>query len=174
MNRFTRATALTVGVSVVWGMLMALAWKPYLDPLTGFGLRGYVGYVGFQVVLAGLITVAFCRRWRLLGSLLIALALFLALPLPSKRGVDLRVANASSRPATVTVTRMDSASRHITLSVLSGEIVRYRSAPGDYSESIPFLIKDGTSRLSVTAAELRRHRVQLTNSEILLADIRHE
>ena len=174
MNRFTRTTSLTFGVAVVWGVLMALAWKPYLDPLTGFGLRGYIGYVGFQVVLAGLIAVAFCRHWRLLGSLLIALALFLALPLPSKRGVDVRIANGSSAPAQVTVTRMESGARHITLSVLPGQTVRYRSAPGDYSEAIPFGIEHGTSRLSVTVADLRRHQVQLTDSEILLADIRQE
>src|SRR5262249_10552188 len=116
MNRFTRTTSTTLGVSVVWGGLIALAWEPYLDPLTGFALRGYIGYVGFHVVLAGLITVAFCRRWRLLGSLLIALALFLAFPLPSKRGVDVRVTNASSALATVTVTHMDDKARHITLS----------------------------------------------------------
>ena len=86
---------------------MAFAWKSYLDPLTGFALRGYIGYVGFQAVLAGAIAVAFSWRRRWLGSVLSAFALFLALPLPSKRGIDLRVENATSEPAQVTVVRED-------------------------------------------------------------------
>jgi hypothetical protein len=174
MNRFTRTTSLALGVALAWGVLMALAWKPYLDPLIGFGLRGYIGYVGFHVVLAGMISLAFCRRWRLLGSLLVALALFLALPLPSKRGVDVRVVNATTAPAQVIVTRMDSTARHITLSLPHGQTVSYRSAPGDYSESIQFAIEHGTLRLPVTVADLRQHQVCLTDTEILLADIRKD
>jgi hypothetical protein len=146
---------------------MALAWRPYLDPLTGFGLLGYIGNVGFHVVLAGISTLAFCRHWRWLGSLLAALVLFLALPMPSKRGVDVRVVNETAVLAQVTVTRMGSTARHITLSISPGQTVSYRSAPGDYSERIQFVIEHGTLRLPVTVADLRQHQVRLTDSEIL-------
>ena len=174
MKRFTRPTSFALGVAVAWGVLMALAWKPYLDPLTGFGSRGYIGNVGFQAVLAGITTVAFCRRWRLLGSLLAALALFLALPVPSKRGVDVRVANATSEKAHITVARTDSTARHISVSVSPGQILCYRSAPADYSESIPFTVEHGTSRLFVTVADLRKHQVRLTDEGIFLAEVRKE
>lgn len=153
---------------------MSLAWKPYLDPLIGFGMRGYIGYVGFHVVLAGMIAISFCRRWQLLGSLLVVLALFLALPLPSKRGVSVQVVNGTAAPAQVTVTRMDSTARRITLSLPPRQTFSYRSAPGDYSESLQFAIEHGILRLPVTVADLRLHRVRLTDSEILLMDVRKD
>jgi hypothetical protein len=171
MHQLTRATALTLGVAIGWGALVALAWMPYRDPLTGFGLLGYISCVGFQVVLACVTTLAFSRRVPLLASLVIAFALFLALPLPSKRGFDVRVANATSSEARVTVTRTDSRPAQITLSVAAGQIGRYRSAPGDYSDSIPLVIQHGASRLSVSVADLRRHQVRVTDGQVVLADV---
>ena len=147
---------------------MAFAWKPYLDPLTGFGLRGYIGYVGFQAVLAGAIALAFSWRRRWLGSGLAAFTVFMALPLPSKRGIDLRVENATSEPAQVIVVREDTTSRSISISIAPGQMVHYRTAPGDYSENIPFAIEHRKSRLTVTAGELRQHQVRLTDKGISL------
>ncbi len=168
VNRLTRIKLLTIGTPVAWGVLMALAWKPYLDPLSGVGLRGYIGYVGIHVALAGLIILTFYRHWRLFGSLLTFLALFCAFPMPSKPGVDGRVTNTSSISARVTVTPLSNAARHITLSVLPGETASYRSAPGDYSEAAQFAIKHGTSRLVATVADLRSHQVQLSDNTMLL------
>src|SRR5262245_19164459 len=107
MSKFTRTTWIVLATASVWGLLMALTWRPYRDPLIDFGLRGYIGYVGFHVALAAVITVAFCHRWHLLGALLAGLALFLAPPVPSKRGIDVRVANETDTAAQIAVTRTD-------------------------------------------------------------------
>jgi|ERR1044071_2123710 hypothetical protein len=114
------------------------------------------------------------RRAAKLGSLLVMLALFLALPLPSKPGVNVQVVNGMTARAQVTVTRIDSTARHITFSLAPDRIINYRSAPGDYSESIQFVIEYGTFRLPVSVADLRQHQVRLTESEIFLADVRKD
>jgi hypothetical protein len=168
MGRFARSTWLPVGVALAWGGLMALEWREYRDPLTGFGLRGYIFYVGLHLLLAANAALAFSRRWRMFGSLLAALALFLAPTVPSKSGVKVRVTNATTTPAQLTVARMDDTASRIMLSVPPGQTVTYRTAPGDYPEDTRFAIEHGSRRLPVTIAELRQHRVCFTGSQILL------
>jgi hypothetical protein len=155
-------------------VLIALEWRPYRDPLTGFGLRGYIGYVGFHVALAAVVVIAFCRRWHLLGSLLAGLALFLAPTVPSKHGVEVRVSNTTDALLEVTVARTDISARHIVLAVAAGQTADYRSAAGDYQETLQFTIECGSHRLPVTVAELRTHRIRVTDSGLLLVEIRRD
>ena len=107
MSKLTRTPLVAIVTGMGWAVVIGYLWKAYRDPLTGFGPQGYSGYVGFHALLGAGIGVAIFRRWLLLASLLIVLALFLALPLPSKRGIDLRMENASSKPADVLIMRTD-------------------------------------------------------------------
>jgi hypothetical protein len=163
-----------LGVALAWGGLMAFEWQDCRDPLTGGGLRGYIFYVGLHVLVAANATLTFCRGWRLLGWVPLALALFLAPNLPSKPGLDVRVANATATRARVSVVLMDSPARRILLPVPPGQAISYWTASGDYPETTRFVIECGAQRLPVTVADLRQHQVRLTTSDILLAKDRND
>jgi hypothetical protein len=174
MSKLARTVLVAIVAGMGWAVVIGYLWKTYRDPLTGFGLQGYLGYVGFHALLGGGIGVAICRRWLLLASLLIGLALFLALPLPSKRGVDLRIENASGKPAEVHITRRDRNNRTLKIFVESGQRFLYRTAPGEYRETIPLLIKHGAAELSVTVADLRTNEVVITRGEIHLSGVQQK
>src|SRR5687768_1927958 len=172
VSKLLRTALVALATGIGWAVVIGYLWKASRDPLTGFGLQGYLAHVGFHALLAGAIGVAICRRWLLLASLLIGLALFLAPPLPSKRGVDLRVKNASANAAEILIIRTDRKNRRIEITVQPGQTYLYRTAPGDYRETIPLLIKHEAAELSLILADLRTNEVVITSGKIHLNGIR--
>ena len=168
-GKHLHSLSVPTAVTCAWGLLMGLVWLPSIDPLLGLGLGGYMASVGCQIALAAFVAIAFCYRWRWLGALLAGLAFFLAAPVPSKSGFEVRVSNATDTLAEVTVARTDIPSRRIVIAVAAGQTVVYPSAPGDYLETFELTVEHGRHCLTTTVAELRTHELRVTDSGILLS-----
>jgi hypothetical protein len=164
-KRLPSVFLLASAIGLIWGTIIGWLWLPYAEPLTGFGRRGLLLLTLFHFGLAAAITLLFAMHWKLLGSLLVILVLFVAPPLPSKRGIDLRITNSETAPIRVLIQRVDRPSRKIVLEAAPGETLTYRTAPGDYREDTEDQQYPSRDRRDSAALEsLRTSRRSVQNS----------
>ncbi len=170
MRGFPVSTWVAAVAAAGWWALAAIWLSPYREPLLGYGTAGFLKAIFLQAALALLFVVLahYKRRW--LAGILGVLALLFALPLPSKAGALVRVENRTPVPADVTLSRGDDPKRRVLLSVPVGQTIRYRTAPGEYPESLQVVLENGTNRLTTTVIELRKSKVVLSETNLWLAE----
>jgi hypothetical protein len=151
----------------MWMTVIAWLWKASIDPITGTGTPGYLGWVGFHGLLAAATAaVGLKTPYRWIALPLLALTIFLAVPTPSKAGVRISLHNPQPTPVEVTIARSASPQRMITRTVPADATVEYQTAAGDFSEELPIVIKSPTpnNELLTTLGMLRTHRLVLRES----------
>ena len=170
MRKFALSNWLAGMTALAWCAFSAFWLGPYREPLIGFGASGYSKMMSFQLAVALAFVLLAHYKKRLLAGVLAAMALVFALPAPSKAGTLLRVENKTAAAKEVRLSRADDPQRRALLAVPVAQTVSYRTAPGDYSEGLQFVLENGARRLTTTVSELRKNKVVLSDTNIQLEE----
>lgn len=161
----------SIMLGLLWGGSVALLERTSVEPIVGCGWPTLLALVTLNIGLGTGVAWALLSRRILLGFGLLPLV-FLILPAHSKPGANITFSNKTSTKAEVRISRADRPGRSSTLSVAAGSQATYRTAPGDYSESIKVDFSLGSSRLTASIGQLREGEVELTNSGFVLVEVR--
>jgi len=158
-------------VALVWGVAYGVLTLGQREPLTGWLPTTHFVFSSVQGLLAGLATYcAVNMRWRVVASILVFLALFFGVPLPSMAGLTLRIENQSRNEKLVVVVRTDRLHCHLDCNLAPNTNFTYKTAPGDWPSSAGLAFRSGTNQITATILELRRKKVVLADEGIRFED----
>ncbi|MCU0782662.1 MAG: hypothetical protein MUF81_01170, partial [Verrucomicrobia bacterium] len=108
--------------------------------------------------------VCFRKGWRILSPFLILFFLLAGCPVASKAGLKLHLKNETDSLIEVRVKKTKSPNRRVDFQLLPNAERVYKTAPGDYSESIEVTIETAGREVAATIAQLRTNRVVYTSA----------
>ena len=163
-----------VCLTLAWCLWASVLWWPYIDPLTGITMGGYVLYVAVMagVMGGGLYLSIVKKTWRLVAGLLFLLAVFFIFPVPSNSGVRLEIRNTSYAAKIVTVRRDGSQSRKIQLPISPQGTSKYKTAAGEWNSAASFTVDCGKHSITTNIWAFRGRQVIVGERGIEIKDIR--
>jgi len=172
MRKFPVWTGVAAGAGLSWCGLAAYWLAPYREPLMGFGSRECAQMMCFEILLAVVFVALAHYRKRMMAGVIGGLSLLsvIALPLASKAGVLFRFQSNVPTGTEVGVARADDPKRRVLLLVPAGQRSNYRTAPGDYSEGVRFILESGTRHLTTDVGELRKRVVHISETDLWLSE----
>lgn len=159
-------------VTVIAGVWATTNLRPYSEPIIGYEADSSLCMIVVSsAVIIGIGSFLIFRKkwwWQMFSVFLILTGLAWGMPMPSKSGIRIRLINESDSEIYATISKLKQPNRFAQQKLPPYKETTYRTAPGDYAESLEIKIQSGSNSLETSIIELRHNRVVFSTNGIAL------
>jgi len=156
-KKFRLTKWLWIPITAAWAYLLAQLWRPHIEPLAGIPYIQYIYNIvlySFFIALASF-NILYQRFRRYIGVFLLAVGLYMGIPMPSKPPVTIAMQNDTGYTVRIFLRRNREASRQVVYTIGHNLSARHLTAPGDWSDDTSIHISCGVYERIESLDDLR-------------------